>query len=254
MRDPSRSDDGPVDKVQNLRKRMMIKNLLALLRKKYRYSELSDITGLPPSVLSRYARGRMLPSDERTDEIVRSLTKSVGIEDLARERVKTTKDGYYDVTELIWDMALLRLIAVRISESFSKYTVSKILTAAADGVPLASLVGDELGAGLVVAKERREVGLEEFVEDSYTPADVAIVRTLYVPKRAMKRNDRVLIVDDVVRTGATIASLIRLTEAARARAVGIFAIVSVGDKWRGVVDRYAIPYFSLLRLPQLASR
>lgn len=254
MRGGPGSNNRGVDKVQSLRRRMMIMDLLTLLKKKYKYSELSDITGLPPSVLSRYARGRMLPSDERTDEILRSLMKSAGLEDLARERIRTNKGGYYDVTELVWDVPLLRLIAIRVSESLSRYGVSKILTAAADGVPLASLIGEELGATLVVAKERREVGPEEFLEDSYSPADVAIVRTLYVPRGAMRRNDRVLVVDDVVRTGATVASLIRLTEAARAKAVGIFTIVSVGDKWRDVVDRYAIPHFSLLRLPQLASR
>ncbi len=227
----------------------MIINLLALLKRKYKYKELSEITGLPPSVLSRYARGRMLPSDERVEEILNSLTKRIRFEDLVKERIRATKNGYYDVTSLIWDAAFLRLIAVMVSENFSKYGVTKVLTAAADGVPIACLVGEELGADLIVAKETKEVGLEDFVEDSYSPVDVAIVKTFYIPRRAMRRNDRILVVDDVVRSGRTMASLVRLAERAGAKVIGLFAIMSVGDKWRATIEEEAIPYYSLLRLP-----
>ena len=221
----------------------MIINLLALLKRKYKYKELSEITGLPPSVLSRYARGRMLPSDERVEEILNSLTKRIRFEDLVKERIRATKNGYYDVTSLIWDAAFLRLIAVMVSENFSKYGVTKVLTAAADGVPIACLVGEELGADLIVAKETKEVGLEDFVEDSYSPVDVAIVKTFYIPRRAMRRNDRILVVDDVVRSGRTMASLVRLAERAGAKVIGLFAIMSVGDKWRATIEEEAIPYY-----------
>jgi len=229
--------------MENLRRRMMIINLLALLKRKYKYKELSEITGLPPSVLSRYARGRMLPSDERVEEILNSLTKRIRFEDLVKERIRATKNGYYDVTSLIWDAAFLRLIAVMVSENFSKYGVTKVLTAAADGVPIACLVGEELGADLIVAKETKEVGLEDFVEDSYSPVDVAIVKTFYIPRRAMRRNDRILVVDDVVRSGRTMASLVRLAERAGAKVIGLFAIMSVGDKWRATIEEEAIPYY-----------
>lgn len=228
---------------------MMIINMLSLLKRKHRYKELSEITGLPPSVLSRYARGRVLPSDERAEDILNSLTRKIRFEDLVRERIRMTKGAYYDVTSLIWDVAFLRLIAVKLSENFSKYGVTKVLTAAADGVPIACLVGEELGADLIVAKEKKEVGLEDFVEDSYSPAGVAIVRTFYIPKRAIRRSDRVLIVDDVVRSGGTMASMVRLAERAGAKVIGLFAIMSIGDKWRATIEEESIPYYSLLRLP-----
>jgi len=242
-------DENPVDKVENLRKRMMTINLLALLKRRYKYKELSEITGLPPSVLSRYTRGRMLPSDERVEEIWRSLTRRIRFEDLVKERIRPTKNGYYDVTSLIWDPAFLRLVALKVSENFSKYGVTKVFTAAADGVPIACLVGEELGADLIVAKEKREVGLDDFMEDSYSLADVAVLRTFYIPRKSIRRSDRVLIVDDVVRSGQTIASLVRLAERAGAKVVGLFAIVSVGEKGRAILEEEAIPYYSLLRLP-----
>ncbi len=237
------------DKVETLRRKMMVIDLLTLLKRKYKHRELSEMTGLPPSVLSRYARRRMLPSDERIEEILSALKKTIRFEDLVKERIKPSKGGYYDVTPLIWDTAFLRLVAVKVSENFSKYGASKVLTAAADGVPIACLVGEELGADLVVAKERKEVGLEDFIEDSYSPTDVAIVRTFYVPRKAIRRNDRLLIVDDVVRTGGTIAALVRLAERAGGKVIGLFAMVSVGNKWRAIIEEQSIPYYSLLRLP-----
>lgn len=245
----SLSKEASIDKVGNLRRRIMVINMLTLAKRRYKYRELSEIIGIPPSVLSRYIRGRMLPSDERVEEMLDSLTNRIGIEELATERIHRTDSGYYDVTGLIWDVAFLRLAAAKVSEYFSKYAVTKVLTASADGVPIASLVGDELGADLVVAKETREVGLEDFIDDSYSLPEAPILRTFYIPRRSLRRNDRVLVVDDVIRTGGTVASLIRLARRAGTKVVGLFTIISVGDRWRTVIEKEAIPHCSLLHLP-----
>ncbi|MDH5361858.1 MAG: phosphoribosyltransferase family protein [Aigarchaeota archaeon] len=50
-----------------------------------------------------------------------------------------------------------------------------------------------------------------------------------MPKDSIRPDERVLIVDDIVRTGVTLTGLTGLTEQARAKTVGVFAIVLVQE-------------------------
>ena len=228
---------------------MLLSEILSVLKRRYTYKEISEFTNLSPAVLARYAKGHVLPKEERTDEIVEKITKKIPIEEILAASVQKTHQGYYNVTSLIWDIELLRLVSKIVASKFEGLVLTKILTASADGVPLATLVANELDLDLVVAKDRKEAGIEEFIEETFIPSDTAIVRTLYIPKNSIKRNDSVLIVDDVIRTGETQLCLMRLVEKTKAKIAGAFFLLAVGNKWRPLLEQEEVPFFILLKLP-----
>jgi adenine/guanine phosphoribosyltransferase-like PRPP-binding protein len=110
--------------------------------------------------------------------------------------------------------------------------VTKVLTAAVDGIPLATMVANALGVDLIIAKRNKEVGVPAFLEETYVLRDSGVTMTLYVPKDAFKRRDSVLVVDDMIKTGETQAALINLVKKARAEVSGVYSLIAVGDSWQ----------------------
>jgi adenine phosphoribosyltransferase len=159
------------------------------------YRELSSKTGLPVTVLSRYAKGHVLPNTARAKQLWRVLTKLVGLEPELRSRIKFDEDGYFDNTEIIGDFNILQQAANHALANFAGKRVTKVLTAAADGIPLATI-------------------------------------TLYIPKDILKKRDSVLIVDDMIKSGETQVALVNLARKAKAEISGVFSLVAVGEEWK----------------------
>ncbi len=217
---------------EDLKLRLMTIELLRTAKKQYTYRELSSKTGLPVTVLSRYAKGHVLPNTERARLLWRSLSKMVGLHVELRRRIVFNKDGYFDNTHIIGDFNLLRQAAHHALATFAGKRVTKVLTAAVDGIPLATMVANSLGVNLIIAKQSKEVGVSAFLEETYVLRDSGITMTLYLPKDALKRRDSILIVDDMIKTGETQAALVNLVHKARAEISGVYALIAVGNEWQ----------------------
>lgn len=218
--------------VDNLKLRLMTIELLRTAKKEYTYRELSAKTGLPVTVLSRYAKGHVLPGPARAKELWKTLTRLVGLKAQLRRKIKFNDEGYFNNTWIIGDHNVLQQAAHFALATFAGRRVTKILTAAVDGIPLASLVATSLGVDLIIAKRYKEVGVPAFLEDTYVLRDSGVTMTLYIPKDAFKRRDSVLIVDDMIKTGETQAALVNLVRKARAEVSGVYSLISVGDDWK----------------------
>jgi adenine/guanine phosphoribosyltransferase-like PRPP-binding protein len=110
--------------------------------------------------------------------------------------------------------------------------VTKILTVATDGITLSSYIAGELGVNLALAKKSREAGVSKFYEEDYSHRTTGVIRTLYIPKNEITTKDRILIVDDIIRSGVTQSALVKLVKKTGSTLVGIFSIVSIGNSWK----------------------
>ncbi len=216
----------------DLKFRLMTVDLLRTAKKRHTYRELSTKTGLPVTVLSRYAKGHVLPNAERARQLWTILRKIVGLEVELRERIRFNEEGYFDNTQIIGDHNILRQAADRALARFAGKRVTKVLTAAVDGIPLATMVADALGIDLLIAKRDKEVGVPMFLEETYVLGGSGVTVTLYLPKAAVKRGDSVLIVDDMIETGETQAALVNLVDKAKAEVSGIYSLIALGEEWQ----------------------
>lgn len=216
---------------EDLKFRLMTVELLRSAKRRYTYRELSTKTGLPVTVLSRYAKGHVLPNTERARQLWKVLRRLVGLDIELRRRIQFNEEGYFDNTSIIGDFSILRQAANRALAKFAGRRVTKVLTAAVDGIPLATMVGNSLGIDLIIAKRSKEAGISAFLEETYVLRDSGVTMTLYLPKEALKRRDSVLIVDDIIRTGETQAALVNLVQQAKAEVSGIYTLIAIGDEW-----------------------
>jgi adenine phosphoribosyltransferase len=217
-----------------LKLRLMTIELLrtAKYKRNITYRELASKTGLPVTVLSRYAKGHVLPNTARARQLWKVLTKLVGLETELRSRIKFDEEGYFDNTDIIGDFNILQQAANHALANFAGKRVTKVLTAAVDGIPLATMVANALGVNLVVAKRGKEVGVKAFLEETYALKDSGVTMTLYIPRDIIKKRDSVLIVDDMIKTGETQAALVNMVRKVKAEISGFFSLIAVGDEWK----------------------
>jgi purine operon repressor len=222
---------------EDLKLRLMTIELLrtAKYKRNITYRELASKTGLPVTVLSRYAKGHVLPNTSRAKQLWKVLTKLVGLETELRSRIKFDEDGYFDNTEIVGDFNILQQSANYALANFAGKRVTKILSAAVDGIPLATMVANALGVNLVVAKQNKEVGVKAFLEETYVLKGSGMTMTFYIPRDAIKKRDSVLVVDDMIKTGETQAALVNLVRKSKAEMSGVFTLIAVGDEWKRVL-------------------
>jgi adenine/guanine phosphoribosyltransferase-like PRPP-binding protein len=220
---------------EDLKLRLMTIELLrtAKYKRNITYRELASKTGLPVTVLSRYAKGHVLPNTSRAKQLWKVLTKLVGLEAELRNRIKFDEEGYFDNTEIIGDFNILQQAANHALAIFAGKRVTKVLSAAVDGIPLATMVANALGVNLVIAKRSKEVGVKAFLEETYILLKGSgVTSTIYIPKEAIKKRDSVLIVDDMIKSGETQAALVNLVRKAKAELSGVFSLIAVGEEWK----------------------
>lgn len=216
---------------ENLKLRLMTIELLRTAKKQYTYRDLSTKTGLPVTVLSRYAKGHVLPNAERARLLWKTLTKMVGLQVELRRRIVFNNEGYYDNTDIVGDYNILRQAGHHALAVFAGRRVTKVLTSAVDGIPLATMVANSLGVNVVIAKLNKEIGVPAFLEETFALKDSGVTKTLYIPRDVIKRRDSVLIVDDMVKTGEEMVALVNMVHKAKAEVSGVYALIAVGDEW-----------------------
>jgi adenine/guanine phosphoribosyltransferase-like PRPP-binding protein len=164
--------------------------------------------------------------------------------------LRRTPEGLYDLSQILQDQRILKTIGLYTSLLFSGSAVEKVLTVATDGVPLAVHVATELGAQLVIAKPVKDPVYTDFVEERIVRSP-PVVEYIYLPKRIIRRSERVLIVDDFVRSGKTVEALLRFVERFGAEPVGVFAVAVLNETARALREKFSgITLECLVSLPQ----
>ena len=255
----------PETRIRELRYRMMIIDMLRIACRIFSYKELSERLDLSPPILSRYMRGHVLPSYGRARELYERLIDIMGMRRVLERQIEFDERGYFDNSVITSDISWIRLAANYAIHKFAGKRVTKVLTAATDGIPLATMIANLLDVNLVVAKKCREVGIKSFIEEIFIPGDSAIMVSLFLPKGAIKRRDSVLIVDDVVRTGDTIRALVSLVdknkrksyrkgEAVGPTIAGIYVPIAIGEDWKknlaDILETYDFETFVHVRPPR----
>ena len=177
-------------RTEDLKFRLATVELLRMAKKQYTYKKLQEETNLPVTVLSRYVKGHVLPNSERAQEIWQALSRIINLEEEIRRRLRWDDDGFFDNTSIISDTSLLSQAANYAIAKFAGKRITKVLTAAVDGIPLATLVAKALEVNLVIAKPMKEVGVSSFIEETYTLSESGRTVTLFVPRNAIKRQKK----------------------------------------------------------------
>ncbi|HYC92638.1 MAG TPA: adenine phosphoribosyltransferase [Thermoanaerobaculia bacterium] len=168
------------------------------------------------------------------------------LHDFLRDVPDFPKPGilFKDITPLLRSPEALRSACEWLAEPFRNDGITAVAGIESRGFIFGSIVAQNLGAGFVPIRKpgklpwttRRHEYVLEYGNDA-----------LEIHDDALTREDRVLIVDDVLATGGTLAAATHLVRGFEAKLVGAATVVELG--FLGGRDKLAadVPFHSLLR-------
>lgn len=126
---------------------------------------------------------------------------------------------------------------------------TKILTVATTGLVIALPMAKYLQVPVVYARKERNVVMADTFQAGYSSKTVGKNRELLVSKSHLDMEDRVLVVDDFLSSGAAQEALLRIISEAEATAVGVGVLLEkVYDSGRQSLSGFDIPIQSLCRV------
>jgi len=216
---------------------------LRLARAHYRLSEISNATEMPPPMICRYLAGKHLPTPKQATHLRQSLLNLVGLNRHLLDRIEKEvyETGYFDNTQIITDPLVLETAVNHAMDLFEKCEITKVITPAVDGIPLATLLAHRIGVDVIVAKKEKDRSALTFIEGNYTPKASGLIISFYVPNTSVHRGDHVLIVDDVIRDEGPQTALVDIIKQANANIAGIFALIGIGNEWKTLGAKHKCP-------------
>lgn len=162
------------------------------------------------------------------------------LKELVRDIPDFPKKGivFKDITPLFLNPSSLKEIVDKISDHYANQKVDIIVGAEARGFLIGPAVAINLNAGFVPV---RKPGKLPYETASMTYELEYGTDTLEIHKDAVKDNDNVLMVDDLLATGGTMAASCKLVESLGGKIVGCAFIIELGFlNGRDMLKKYDI--------------
>ena len=227
--------------------KLLAVDCLKAMKEHKTFRVLSKEFSLPVGVLSRYINGNVLPKAARAEKLVSYFTRSHLSKLLDSAKNRSSK--FIVTADLLSQPFLMNVIAFNALKSFSAVAaankIDAVLTAAVDGIPLASALANLLSAKCIYAKRTQEIAFSDHYVSKGTAAK-PIAAPFYLPKSLLRKNDSVLIVDDVIRAGTTFDALTSICSQAKANVIGIFALFITASAYKELKKSRKVHYLSLI--------
>jgi adenine phosphoribosyltransferase len=153
---------------------------------------------------------------------------------------------YRDITPVLQDPVLFRQAVRRLAAPAKELGVQKVLGIEAGGFLLGGPVSLELKAGLVPARKRGKLpNVTHQIEYGPEYSSDAIE----IHRAAIQPGERILVVDDVLATGATAEAAVRAVREAAGEVLGMSVLLELLEL-DGRAKLEAIPLWSVLTYPR----
>lgn len=152
------------------------------------------------------------------------------------------------------DPALMAACACEFTQAFRGHKVTKILTAEISGIGPAVLTALFLGVPVVYARKQKPITMsDEVFATSVQSHTKGTVGQLVASPEVLGPRDRVLIIDDFLATGKTIAALVELVKQAGATLVGIGTLIEKSfEGGREALSNLDVPIVSLVDIVDMS--
>jgi Adenine/guanine phosphoribosyltransferases and related PRPP-binding proteins len=177
---------------------------------------------------------------------------SMQLRDRILKEGKVLPNNIVDVSAFMDSMVDVNLMddcAKELSKRFESLKPTKILTVATTGLVLAIPMAKYLQVPVVYARKERNIVMSDTYKANYSSKTVGKNRELMVSKKHIHPDDRILVVDDFLSSGASQEALLRIVSDSGASAVGVGILLEkVYDAGRQFLSGFNIPVESIAKI------
>ncbi|MEM1629728.1 MAG: phosphoribosyltransferase family protein [Saccharolobus sp.] len=227
---------GQQEKEREIRLRLFSIDLLRELKSIYTYKDLAEIFNIQESLICRYVNGRTIPSERHALEIINRVRSRDFLYNFFIDKIKVYEDSFIDVSQLLFYPNLLKiLLELYLTKINKNMDITKVVGIASNGIPFSTIVSSILKKPLVISKKHKDSVQISYIEENMRESN-GVVSTIYLREDYISKRDKILIVDDVIRSGRTLFSIYKLISKANATVVGSLIIATNTDEWKKKVD------------------
>ena len=148
---------------------------------------------------------------------------------------------------------IMEMVGESIASFFNNKGITKVITVETSGIVPAYVTSKYLNVPLVFARKKKPITMEESICDSAPSHTKGGIVELHISKEFLNKDDKVLIVDDFLASGKTIAALCRMLKCENIEIVGIGAVIEkTFESGRSLLeDDFNIPVLSTLKITSL---
>jgi xanthine phosphoribosyltransferase len=151
------------------------------------------------------------------------------------------------------DPLLMDACGEELAKLFADTMPTKVMTAEISGIAPALMTAKYLGLPVVYARKHKPITMPDTVYLTVAPSHTKGRMTeLIVSPEYLANGERVLIIDDFLASGATIAGLVRLAQTAGANLVGIGTLIEkTFEGGRELLSNLGVPIKALVPITSL---
>ena len=154
---------------------------------------------------------------------------------------------FFDVTTLFKDPTCLKIMVDDLYEYYKDKGITKVVGIESRGFVLGGALAEKLGAGLIMARKPGKLPadtIEETYEKEYGKD------TIQIHRDALNEDDVVLLHDDLLATGGTMAAVERLVEKFGVKKIYVNFIMEISDLNGRSVFPKDVDVYSLLSVSE----
>ena len=171
--------------------------------------------------------------------------KKVNLKDHIRNIPDFPKAGilFRDITTLLKDKKAFKSAVDELANKFKNKKIDLVVAVEARGFILGGAIAHRLGAGFVPVRKK---GKLPWKTNSVTYDLEYGTDTLEIHHDAIKPNDKILIVDDLLATGGTVKAVTDLVKQLQGKITGIAFLIELTDL-KGIDKLKGYPVHSLIK-------
>ncbi|WP_048601131.1 pur operon repressor [Rubeoparvulum massiliense] len=186
-----------------------------------------------PSVAEREAKEWLMPLCDKLQDPMRILP-----------------GGYLYMSDLLANPHYVKQIGRLFSARFAQQEIDCVMTIETKGIPLAYATAEYLNVPVVIVRRDSKVTEGSAVSINYVSGSQKRIQTMWMARRAIREQQRILIIDDFMKAGSTIHGMIQLLHEFDARVAGVGVFVENYVDGERLVD----DYISLARITSWNSK
>jgi xanthine phosphoribosyltransferase len=150
------------------------------------------------------------------------------------------------------DPRIMRIVGNLVYQSFKDQSITKVITVESSGIAPAFASAESLNVPLIFARKKKPVTMKEFITESAPSHTKGGIVELNVSLEFLGESDRVIIVDDFLASGQTIAALARIVERAGATLCGFATVIEkTFEDGRRLLEGFGVPVIGIVKISSL---